>query len=288
MALAATGTAGAAPGVSTMSTTAGDGGLTEQNCDASAEQVRVDSFDVAGVSACYGLTAASGWVAVNITGSYGVINELSSPVSVAFKLPDGAVYWQATVAPGEVHSIDVDRNGSTVVELQVSPVSSPNGPSTGDLTPGPDDDGNDNVVSLRSAGNRVSGQVARISWNGVVNASLTRNSGFTDRLDGSFIVTDALDGSECISLESAAYPDTYLHTTSANGVAASVDPDPAAATWCATDASSPVTGKYLASATDQTRVLTTGTATNGSLTTTTTRNAESAWFVDTALAYPGK
>lgn len=97
-----------------MFTTAGDGGLNEQNCDASAEQVRVDSFDVAGISACYGLTAASGWVAVNITGSYGVINELSSPVSVAFKLPDGAVYWQATVAPGEVHSIDVDRNGSTV------------------------------------------------------------------------------------------------------------------------------------------------------------------------------
>jgi hypothetical protein len=119
---------------------------------------------------------------------------------------------------------------------------------------------------------------------------LTRNSGFTDRLDGSFKVVRALDGSGCISLESAAYPDTYLHTTTgngSNGVAASINPDPTAATWCATDAATPVTGKYLASAADQSRVLTTGTATNRALTTTTTRNAESAWFVDTALAFPG-
>lgn len=287
LAMTAGGTVAAAPSVSVMSTKASDGGLSEKTCNASSPQVRVDSFDVPGMAACYELTAASGWVAVNITGSYGVVNNLTSPVSVAFKLPDGAVYWQATVAPGEVHSIDVDRNGSTVVELQVSPVSSPNGPSTGELTPGPDADGNDNVVSLRSAGNRVAGQVARINWSGVVNSPLTRNSGFTDRLDGSFKVVDALDGSGCISLESAAYPDTYLHTTTGSGVAASINPDPTAATWCATDAATPVTGKYLASATNQSRVLTTGTATNRPLTTTTTRNVESAWFVDTALAFPG-
>lgn len=48
-----------------------------------------------------------------------------------------------------------------------------------------------------------------------------------------------------------------------------------------------MTGKFLASATNQSRVLTTGTSTNRSLTTTTTRNVESAWFVDTALAFPG-
>lgn len=280
----------ASPGPSLMSTKAGDGGLETKTCNASSPQVRIDSFDVPGTSACYELTAASGWVAVNITGSYGVINNLTSPVSVAFKLPDGAVYWQATIAPGEVHSIDVNRGGSTVVELQVSPVSSPNGPSTGNLTPGPDADGNDNVVSLRSAGNRVSGQVARINWNGVITSPLTRNSGFTDRLDGSFKVVRALDGSGCISLESAAYPDTYLHATTgngSNGVAASINPDPTAATWCATDAATPVTGKYLASAADQSRVLSPSAATNRALTTTTNRNAESAWFVDTALAFPG-
>ncbi|OLT54278.1 hypothetical protein BJF89_17030 [Corynebacterium sp. CNJ-954] len=289
LAMSTGGTALAAPSASLMSTKAGDGGLETKTCTASNPQVRIDSFDVPGTSACYELTAASGWVAVNITGSYGVINNLTSPVSVAFKLPDGAVYWQATIAPGEVHSIDVNRGGSTVVELQVAPVSSPNGPSTGNLDPGPDADGTDsadNVVSLRSAGNRVSGQVARINWNGVVTSPLTRNSGFTDRLDGSFKVVRALDGSGCISLESAAYPDTYLHTTTGNGVAASINPDPTAATWCATDAATPVTGKYLASAADQSRVLTTGTATNRALTTTTTRNAESAWFVDTALAFP--
>lgn len=262
--------------------TAGDGGLVEQTCNASASQVRVDSSSVPGMSACFSLTAPTGWVAVNITGSYGVVNNLAVPVSVAFKLPDGAVYWQDTVAPGQVRSVDVDRRGSTVVELQVTPVASPSGPGTATLTPG---ENAPNIVSLRSAGVTAAGKTLRVAWSGVQLAGLDRNSGFNDRLDASFEVVEGLGQEGCVSLRSAAYPDVYLHTTGSGAVAASVDPDPMDATWCVTSATAPLTGVRLASAVDQTRVLTVGTGETA--TTTTQRNVESVWFVDPALAWPG-
>lgn len=266
----------------TVAVVAGDGGLVEQTCNAGAAQVRVDSSSVPGMSACFSLTAPTGWVAVNITGSYGVVNNLSVPVAVAFKLPDGAVYWQQTVEPGQVRSVDVDRRGSTVVELQVTPVASPTGPGTATLTPGEEAP---NIVSLRSAGRIASGEVIRVAWSGIQLAELDRNDPFNDRLDASFEVVEGLGQEGCISLRSAAYPDIYLQTTTDGKVTAGIDPDPQAATWCVTAAATTPTGVHLASAADQRQVLTVGTG--GVVTTTTERTGESVWFVDPALAWPG-
>lgn len=102
--------------------TAGDGGLVQKDCATGAEYVRIDSSELENSKACFFLTKPTGWVAVNITGSYGVVNRLKVPVSVAFKLPDGEVYWQRVVEPGKIQSIDVGHNRSTVVEMQVTPV----------------------------------------------------------------------------------------------------------------------------------------------------------------------
>ena len=151
-------------GQTTFSTRGGDGGLVEQTCGASREQVRVDSGSAAGMAACFGLTAPTGWVAVNIIGSYGVVNNLTVPVAVAFKLPDGAVYYQITIPPGQTRSVGVDRR-STVVELQVSPVATSVGASTGNLTPSSPE--SENHVSLRSAGRNSASQFMRISWAGM-------------------------------------------------------------------------------------------------------------------------
>lgn len=262
---------------------AGDGGLVEQACGTTREQVRVDSASVAGMSACFTLAAPTGWVAVNITGSYGVVNNLTVPVAVAFKLPDGAVYFQQVIQPGQVKSVDVDRHGSTIVELQVTPVATPNGASTATLTPSGQAP---NYVTLRSAGRINPGHVMRLSWSGVKLSALDRNSGFNDRLDASFKVVPALDSSQCVSLESAAYPGTYLTMNTTGAVSALTDPDTRAATWCPTAAETTPTGVYLANATNQARVLTAGAG--ATVTTTTNRTTESVWFTDQALALPGK
>lgn len=264
--------------------TAGDGGIVEQTCGTTPVQIRVDSANATGGKVCFGLVKDSGWVAVNITGSYGVVNNLTVPVTVAFKLPNGAVYWSTNVNPGEVKTVDVNRSGSTVVELQVSPVTSPTGPSTGQLTPGTEQP---TVVSLRNAASTTTPRVLRVSWSGVVSDVINRNSGFTDRLDASFIVTPGLSNTECVSLESAAYPGVFLQTTDGTTptVTVSSTPDATAATWCATAVSSPATSVRLISAADQRYALSTTTA--GAVSVTTTRAADSAWFVDQGLAYPG-
>ena len=262
---------------------AGDGGLVERTCGTTREQVRVDSTSVAGMSACFTLTAPTGWVAVNITGSYGVVNNLTTPISVAFKLPNGAVYFQQVIQPGQVKSVDVDRRGSTIVELQVTPVTTPNGASTATLTPSRQ---TPNYVTFRSAGRINPGQVMRLSWSGVKLSPLDRNSGFNDRLDASFKVVPALDSSQCISLESAAYPGTYLTMNTNGTVAALTNPDTRAATWCPTAAETTPTGVFLANATNQTRILTADA--NATVTTATNRTTESVWFTDQALALPGK
>lgn len=261
---------------------AGDGGLVEAICGSTSTQVRVDSASVAGMSACFELNAPTGWVAVNITGSYGVVNNLNVPVSVAFKLPDGEVYWQQVIQPGQVRSVDVDRHGSTIVELQVTPVASPTGASTGNLTASAEQP---NYVTLRSAGTLTSGQVMRVGWSGVEMAPLDRNSGFNNRLDASFKVVDALNGSECISLESASYPGVYLIMDNGGAVSTSYQPNPQQASWCPTSVDTPPTGVRLASAVNQSRVLT--VSTGGKLSTSTVRTNESIWFTDQALALPG-
>lgn len=267
----------------TVDTIAGDGGLTQQTCGTQPQQIRVDSSSVQGMSACFGLTAPTGWVAVNITGSYGVVNNLTVPVAVAFKLPDGAVYFQQIIQPGQVRSVDVDRRGSTIVELQVTPVATSTGTSTATLTPAAD---KSNVITLRSAGQLNPGRVLRISWAGVVLSALDRNSGFNDRLDASFAVVPALDGTQCVSLESAAYPGVFLTMSTTGAVQTATNPAPKSATWCASEATTTPTGVHLANASNQTRLL--AAATGGKVTTSTTRSIDTVWFSDQALALPGK
>lgn len=261
---------------------AGDGGLVQKDCATGTEYVRVDSSELENSKACFFLTKATGWVAVNIKGSYGIVNHLKVPVAVAFKLPDGQVYWQRVVEPGKLQSIDVDNNLSTVVEIQVTPVATSTGAATGDLRI---DAANPHVVSLRSAGRNAAGKILRLSWAGVELSDLDRNSGFNDRLDASFKVVPALDGSQCLSLEAAAYPGVYLTMQSNGSVAVVSNPNAKGATWCPAAVEETPTGTRLASALDQTRVL----ATRGSqgLTTTTARTTESVWFVDQGLALPG-
>lgn len=72
----------------------GDGGIVEEQCGIQPHQVRVDSSSLSSFSACFGLAKPTGWAAMSLTGSYGVVNNLTVAVNVAFKLPDGAVYWQ--------------------------------------------------------------------------------------------------------------------------------------------------------------------------------------------------
>lgn len=187
--------------------TAGDGGLVERDCASGSDYVRVDSSSLPRSRACFFLVKSTGWVAVNVTGSYGIVNELKVPVSVAFKLPEGDVYWQRVIDPGAVQNIDVDRRGSTIVEIQVTPVATSTGAATGDLSV---DTQSPNVVSLRSAGRVASGTMLRLSWTGVELSTLDRNSGFNDRLDASFRVVSALDGSQCVSLEAAGYPGIFF------------------------------------------------------------------------------
>jgi len=262
--------------------TAGDGGLEQKDCAAGAEYVRVDSSALENSKACFFLIKPTGWVAVNITGSYGIVNRLKVPVAVAFKLPDGQVYWQRIIEPGKLQSIDVDNNLSTVVEIQVTPVATSTGAATGDLTV---DTVNPHVVSLRSAGRNAAGKILRLSWAGVELSSLDRNSGFNDRLDASFKVVPARDGSQCVSLEAATYPGVFLTMQSNGSVIVQSNPNDKGATWCPSSVSETPTGTRFASALNQTRVLT--TSGTGGVATTTTRTAESVWFVDQGLALPG-
>lgn len=263
--------------------TASDGGIIQKECGTSSEYIRVDSASLSGSRACFFLTKPTGWVAINITGSYGIVNELKVPVAVAFKLPGGDVYWQRVVKPGGVQNIDVDRRGSTVVEIQVTPVATSTGAATGNLDI---DAESPNVVSLRSAGRNAAGRILRLSWSGVELSTLDRNSKFNDRLDGSFKVVPALDGSQCISLEAAAYPGVYLTMRTNGTVSALSSPSPQGATWCPSTVNETPTGTRLSSALNQSRVLTT----RGSqgVTTTSFKSAESVWFIDQALALPGK
>ncbi|CAB0910184.1 hypothetical protein FRC0419_01568 [Corynebacterium diphtheriae] len=263
--------------------TAGDGGIVQKDCGTSPEYIRVDSASLPGSRACFFLINPTGWIALNITGSYGVVNELHVPVSVAFKLPDGDVYWQRIIKPGGVQNIDVDRHGSTVVELQVTPVATSSGAATGDLSTNSDET---NVVSIRSAGRNAAGKIVRISWTGIELSQLDRNSAFNDRLDASFKVVPALDGSQCVSLEAAGYPGVYLTMQSNGTVSAQSSPSPRGATWCPSTVTETPTGTRLVSALNQTRFLATY-GTQG-VTTTTTQSPESVWFIDQALALPGK
>ncbi|KAB3523275.1 hypothetical protein GC425_01810 [Corynebacterium sp. zg254] len=261
---------------------AGDGGIITEHCGARAEQVRVDSSSLGSLSACFALVRPTGWAAMHLTGSYGLVNNLTVPVSVAFKLPDGAVYWQATVQPGQVSSVDVNNAGSTIVELHVSPVATSTGASTASLTPGTP--GAPNYVSLRSASPATFGRVARVSWLGATTSDLTRNSSFPDRLDGSFLVTTGLSDPACISLESAAYPGTYLQATSRASVSLSAHPTPAHATWCAIPDSSVVTSTRLVWAADRSTAL--AVTPGGGLGLAAVNSADSRWFSDQALARP--
>ena len=101
-----------------------------------------------------------------------------------------------------------------------------------------------------------------------------------------FTSNRTLDSSQCISLESAAYPGTYLTMNTTGAVSALTNPDTRAATWCPTAAETTPTGIFLANATNQTRILTAGA--NPTVTTATNRTTESVWFTDQALALPGK
>ncbi|MEK0128754.1 AbfB domain-containing protein [Corynebacterium marquesiae] len=263
--------------------TAGDGGLVQKDCATGAEYVRIDSSELENSKACFFLTKPTGWVAVNITGSYGVVNRLKVPVSVAFKLPDGDVYWQRVVEPGKIQSTDVGNNRSTVVEMQVTPVATSTGAGTGDLSV---DTANPHVISMRSAGRYAGGKILRLSWAGVELSSIDRNSGFNDRLDASFKVVPARDGSQCLSLEAAAYPGVFLTMHSNGSVAVQSNPNAKGATWCPASVAETPTGTRLASALNQNRVLTaSGTQ---KVATTTSRTSESVWFIDQGLALPGK
>lgn len=261
---------------------AGDGGIIEQVCGVQPEQIRVDSSSLSRFSACFALTKPTGWAAMNITGSYGVVNNLHVPVNVAFKLPDGAVYWQDTVEPGQVKSVDVNSAGSTIVELHVSPVDTSTGSSTATLIPGTT--ATPNYVSLRSASTTTPGRVVRVTWSGATTASLTRNSSFLDRLDGSFLVTQGLSDPGCVSLQSAAYPGMYLQASSSSSFSLSSSPQPARATWCVNPAASPVTSTRLVWAADRTKAL--AVTRQGILTLGAIESADSRWFSDQALARP--
>lgn len=261
---------------------AGDGGLVQKDCATGSEYVRVDSSELESSKACFFLTKPTGWVAVNIAGSYGIVNRLTVPVSVAFKLPNGQVYWQRVIEPGKLQSIDVDNQLSTVVEIQVTPVATAAGAATGDLTI---DTTNPNVVSLRTAGRIAAGKVLRLSWAGIELSDLDRNSSFNDRLDASFKVVPARDGSQCVSLEAAAYPGVYLTMHSDGSVVVQSNPNAQGATWCPSDVADTPTGTRFASALNQSRVLT-ASGTQG-VGTTTSRTSESVWFVDQGLALPG-
>ncbi|AKK03958.1 AbfB domain-containing protein [Corynebacterium epidermidicanis] len=258
----------------------GDGGLVQQPCNAAGEQIRIDSSSFTTMSVCFGLTRPTGWIATHITGSYGVVNNLKVPAHIAFKLPDGAVYWQETVDPGKVATIDVARTGSTVVEIQVTPVSTNTGPATGTLTASTD--AAPNYVSFRSANQVTSGTVMRVTWNGIGATTLDKNSAFTDRLDGTFKVVKGLDGSACVSLESASYPGAYLTAVSNTTLALSNTPAAARATFCPV-ATSPTSAQQLRLAADQTKAL----ALSGSaVTLASTSSPTAAWFVDSGLARP--
>lgn len=263
--------------------TSGDGGLVQRDCASGGEYLRVDSSELQNSKACFYLTRPTGWVAVDITGSYGIVNRLKVPVAVAFKLPEGDVYWQRTVDPGTIQSIDVDNNRSTVVEIQVTPVATSTGAATGDLSVNPD---SPNVVSLRSAGRNAPARTLRLSWSGIGLSTLDRNSGFNDRLDASFRVVPARDGSRCISLEAAGYPGVYLSMQAGGEVTMEANPNPQAATWCPSDVAETPTGTRLAPALDQSRALIASGA--KSVSTTSAPTSESVWFVDQALALPGK
>ncbi|MFD5869438.1 AbfB domain-containing protein [Corynebacterium sp. NPDC060344] len=271
----------------TVPVTAGDGGIVEEQCGETPVHIRVDSADVPGRSACFGLKKESGWIALNITGSYGVVNNLTVPVNVSFKLPNGAVYWSVTVDPGKVKTIDVNRGGSTVVELQVAPVGSPSGPGNGSLVPTLSGE-NDNVVSLRSSRRESFGAYLRVGWSGVYAETMSRNSGFTDRIDASFRVVEGLSNIGCISLESAAYPGTYLEAVdvvAGAGLRVSAEPRATYATWCVSPVAVPPTGQRLVSAVDQRFAISTDG--EGRVSMTTTRAVDSVWFADQALAFPG-
>lgn len=285
IALAAAAGVAIAPAVhadETVAILAGDGGIVEQQCGVQPQQIRVDSSSLSSFSACFALTKPTGWAAMSLSGSYGVVNNLTVPVDVAFKLPDGAVYWQDTVAPGQVKSVDVNNAGSTIVELHVSPVATSNGASTATLTPGTT--ATPNYVSLRSASPTSPGRIVRVTWSGATTTALTRNSSFLDRLDGSVLVTEGLSDPGCVSLQSAAYPGMYLQATSPTSFSLSLAPTAANATWCANPATTPVTSTRLVWAADRTKAL--AITSQGTLSLGTVDSADSTWFSDQALARP--
>lgn len=257
----------------------GDGGIVAQPCGEGAAQIRIDSADASDYSECFALVKEAGWLSLRITGSYGVANNLTIPVAVAFKLPDGAVYWSTVVEPGEIRSIDVNNSMSTVVELQAGVLPPPHGGSTEELAGSKS--GKTQIVSFRDP---TSGHYLRSSWLGFRLDPLTRNSQFEDRLDAAFVVREGKSDPACFSFELGSSPGTFLMVdTSGQRLVARTQVEAQAATWCPSNVTSPPTGIRLVNQSDQRLVI---SRTDNTVTVSPDRSSSSVWFVDAALAQP--
>ncbi|WP_143336574.1 AbfB domain-containing protein [Corynebacterium pacaense] len=165
---------------------------------------------------------------------YGIYNRSASDVAVAFRLPEGNVFWQETIAAGAVRTLDVDRARSRVIEMVVGTPSATSGQGQGIIQEG-------SAVSFYNSAFLSQGTLGFDVFDDKAKLkSVNQNSGFEDRLDASFVVRAGLSDPSCVSLQSASYPGVYLQAAAATagGVVRTSSPVANRATWCVTEVNS--------------------------------------------------
>lgn len=207
--------------------TDGDNGIVEKACDFRASQIQLDTSSRTGPT-CFE-TTGTGWARMNVGEVYGVYNRSEYPVTIAFRLPEGQVFWQETIAAGSVRTLDIDRSRSRVIEMIIGSVASSTGQGSGILQTGESVTfSRRHVLTPGALGFDVFGDNAQLRPYGV-------NSGFEDRLDATFILQPGLSDPSCFSLETANYTGVYLTADVSGAVARQVSPQPDKATWCFTE-----------------------------------------------------
>lgn len=200
-------------------------GASQQPCSLAKKQIHIDTSSRDG-AICFDVAHPS-FIRLDVTQAYGVRNRTDFDVSVAFRINEGAVFWQETLRPNGLRTLDVDRKRTRVIELMVGDpgvLSAPQSPGVDKLVSiAQEADGKWQYVGMNAGDDR-----ARIQ-------RLSLGSSFEDRLDATFKIRPALDRNQttCFSLESVSYPGSYLTIdTPLGAVARKVAPQPQSATWC--------------------------------------------------------
>lgn len=187
-------------------------------CSLAKPQLQIDISRRPGAM-CFSI-AGPGHISIDIPGAYGVFNRTDLEVKVAFRLDQGAVYWQETVPAGAVRTVDVDRRRSRVIELSVG--------ASGQPVPASIADGN--LMSFWSNGH-VLGFSPGSDQPELLSVDFS--SDFEDRLDSTFYSRSTGDG--CFRFESAFYPGVFLAVGQYNILERNSQARIERSTWCSTE-----------------------------------------------------